>query len=100
MSVKRRVTVPPGSSRASNLPGAYGATLVTAKRPNVAFLTLIPSFPRTTAKSCPRSLRAMKSSHYREVTMKTQLQSSYVRLTTLAAAAASLASLLGAGWRP
>jgi hypothetical protein len=42
----------------------------------------------------------MKSSHYREVTMNTQLQTSYVRLTALAAVAASLASLLGAGWRP
>jgi len=37
----------------------------------------------------------MKSSHYREVTMKTQLQTSYIKLTALVVVAAPLAAMLG-----
>jgi len=39
----------------------------------------------------------MKSIHYPEVTMKTQLQTSYVKLTALLTVAATTAALLGAG---
>jgi hypothetical protein len=37
----------------------------------------------------------MKSNHHREVTMKTQLQTSYVKLTALVAVAAPLALVVG-----
>ena len=41
----------------------------------------------------------MKSIRHQEVTMKTQLQTGYIKLTALLAVAASLASVLGGGYR-
>jgi hypothetical protein len=39
----------------------------------------------------------VKSKHHREVTMKTQLQTSYIKLITVVAVAAPLAGVLGGG---
>jgi len=58
-------------------------------------LTLGPSTERTTPPSCTRSLRTMKSTHHPEVRMKTQLQTSYVKLTALLVVTAPLALALG-----